>query len=332
VSAETTSQKTEPKTAQSTVSTVSVITSEVTTLTVTSVEPDPEIPHKSSCRVCFPPVLTSDEEVLADYVQRLCDVWGSFPTFEDINDVDMWIILQQYINMQCWDWSDTSLFSSVEGQFHYEGEELERLTGHDYYFGVVMGVAPDKLETFMREYFNPNFSIESYKYREKEKFNWDEQKGLIIHQIYGGSPHMDYGADIVEIRKEKDVWHVYAIVTAWDEGVHYMNSTLIHYTFTKNANGNFNIMSMREVPEIEYPERLTEFFAKIYTVKNDSDVAHEYVVQYDLFDEIEIYIGSGCSNCKESPNRLCENCIWLEGCIVIQEMFRELRNEGIRHL
>ena len=309
VSDESTSQKTEQSTALT-------AASDIATATVTTVEPESDQPHSIYCRVCVPPVLTSDEEVLTDYIERLCDVSAHFPTFEDINDVGLWTVISQYVHLQCHDFYDTSFFSSVEGQFQYDGEELKRVTGNDDYFGYVMGVAPDKLETFMREYYNPDFSIESYEYKEAERCRWDEQKGLIVWQLYGGSPHYSYSSKVIEIREENDVWHVYAIVTGWDDFVYSYDFVPYHYTFTKNANGNFNIMSMREVPESEYPESLAEFYVVIDAIENDSDVAYEYAVQYDLLEAIKMYT----MHCSESPNSLCEDCSMWKSCIIIREL------------
>jgi len=215
------------------------------------------------------PVLT-DEQVLTEFVQRLCDVRGGFPYFTDINKIDLWTIVMQYCVTIGWDWEDTSVFSDGDEQHQYEYDGL----------GAKLGVSPARLDKFMKEYYNLNFSIESYDYKKDDDFDdydlerqeWDEERGLIVSSIYGGSPHWVIDAYVTEIREEDGEFHVYALKVGADEGVFVASVDYIHCVFTKNANGNFNIMSKRLIPESEHPEKVAELIEQLY----DEEYEGEY--------------------------------------------------------
>jgi hypothetical protein len=255
-----------------------------------------------------PPLTDEEISILKDFVQRVCRVRGMLPYFDDIKDVELRIILQQYFNAYGWDWSDTDVFSDGENQHHYSDEETNN------YFGSVLGVSPARLDEYMKEYYNPDFSIENYDYK---TMSWDDERELIVGSIYGGSPHWWVDTRTIEIREENGEYHVYALKISWSDGwFQYME--YIHCTFTKNTNGNFNIMSKQLVPEGEYPEQVAEFFEFMDKVSSDADFAYEYAVEFDVFDEINEM--SWCLNCRESHRNLCDYCI---NSMAIWIIFRE---------
>jgi hypothetical protein len=256
-----------------------------------------------------PPLTDEEILILKDFVQRVCFVLGMMPYFDDINDVGLSIILQQYFEAYGWDFSDTDVFSDGENQHHYSAEETEN------YFGSVLGVSPARLDEFMKEYFNPHFSIENYDYK---AMSWDDERELIVSWIYGGGIHWWVSTHITEIVEEDGTYHVYALKTGWGDGMYIQDIKFIRCTFTRNANGNFNIMSKQLVPESEYPEQVSEFIAFIDRITNDVDVAYEYAVEFDVFDEINEM--RGCLSCHESPRNLCDYCI---NNMAIRIIFRE---------
>ncbi|MCL2633250.1 MAG: hypothetical protein FWD34_01915 [Oscillospiraceae bacterium] len=238
----------------------------------------------------------TDEVILSEFVQRICDARAMMPYFNDINDVQLITILHQYFNAYGWDWNDTSVFSDGEDQHHYIDDD---------YFGVKLGVSPARLNSFMQEYYNPDFSIESYDY--KAITMWDSERGLIVGSIYGGGLHMWRSSHITEIREENGIYSVYALKVEWGDGYYITDMEYILCTFTRNDNGNFNIMSKQLVPESEYPERLSEFIGFMNAVLNDIEIAYECAFTFDIFDELDEI--RQCFYCDESPRRICDGCI-----------------------
>jgi hypothetical protein len=285
--------------------------SQDSTPVVPQIEPKPEIEEEPPIIIENDPVPPlTDEEILIlkAFVQRVCGVRGTMPYFDDINDVELRIILQQYFNVYGWDWSDTDVFSDGENQHHYSDEETEN------HFGAVLGVSPARLEEYMKEYYNLFFSIKNYDYK---AMTWDDERELIVGSIYGGSPHWWIDTRTIEIREENGEYHAYALKVSWSDGwFQYME--YIHCTFTKNTNGNFNIMSKQLVPESEKPEQVSEFLMFIDRIANDVDIAYEYAVEFDVFAEIDER--RGCWDCNESPRNLCDYCI---NSMAIWIIFRE---------
>jgi len=270
----------------------------------------------------------TDEEILTNFVQRICDVRGVMPYFDDINDVELRVILQQYFNAYGWDWENTDVFSDGAEQHHYSYEETEQLINRAY-FGAVLGVSPARLEAFMQEYFNPTFSIESYDYKasltETPITMWDSERELIVGFVFGGGLHMGRTAHITEIYEENGIYNVYALKTEWSEGIFFIDMEYIRCTFTRNANGNFNIISKQLVPENEYPEWVSEFCGFINKISNDVDAAYECIVEFNLFDEMNKM--RECSDCLDSPRNVCDGCIantatW----VIFHEAFQMFKN------
>jgi len=275
------------------------------------------------------PQQTEEEILLTEFVGRVCAVRGMMPYFNDIKDVELRTFLQQYFNVYGWDWSDTDVFSDGAEQHHYNNDEVEQLRGSAY-FGAVLGVSPARLDNYMQEYFNPDFSIESYDYKNMPSESgiiWDSERELIVSFIYGGSPHMWRSSHIIEISEpETGIYSVYALKVEWGEGYYITNMEYIRCVFTRNVNGNFNIMYKRLVPQNEYPEWLSAFLAFMDIICNDVDVAYEYAVVFDVFAEMNEM--RSCWDCNESPRNLCDGCIVSGGVtwIIFREAFEKFRD------
>ncbi|MDR2532743.1 MAG: DUF6273 domain-containing protein [Oscillospiraceae bacterium] len=270
------------------------------------------------------------EEILTEFMQRICSVRGMLPYFNDINDVELRTILQQYFNVYGWDWSDTDVFSDGQEQHHYNDDEVEQLKGR-WYFGSVLGISPSRLEKYMQEYYNPYFSIESYDYKNmstEDGVTWDNERELIVGSVYGGGLHMSRSTHIVEINEpEIGIYSVYALKAEWGENA-FRNMEYIHCTFTQNVNENFNVMSKQLVPESEYPEWVSEFFAFIDGITNDIDVAYEYAIEFDVFAEMDEK--RQCSDCYESNRNSCDGCIVNAAIeIIFREAFQMFKDRGV---
>jgi hypothetical protein len=255
-----------------------------------------------------PPDL-EDLEILADFVQRVSSGFGAFPFFSDINEVSLCVLHSRYLALNGgYDWCRIDEFNAVDGQHRY-GEEMSELTDNPL---DGAGISPARLQAFMREYFNPNFDIESYDYRNASDFGhggiaWDSGRGLII-QLMGGTCAGSAGSwtQISEIHNVGDEYHVdvFRILTymGWiDETISYDR-----FVFTRNANGNFNIMSIQPVTVL--PQRARNFVAFAERMMNDPEAAVTAARDYGAVRACPWGMG-GCSTCRETRGDVCTECV-----------------------
>jgi hypothetical protein len=205
-------------------------------------------------------IRAADETALREFVRIIStSALSVLPVFEDINEVPLPALLVHYF------WESSGWAGGLFGQtadVEYTWEQAEALGA----YGEAAGVFPHVLDTFFKENLNPNFSIDSYDYKKDiNEFigsKWDAVNNAIVFTvgISGGFGRNTNG--ITEMYKSGDEYLVYTAQLKYNYYFPVIEAEYFVYTFTKNANGVFNIMSIKQETAGYEPEwlRLSRMF------------------------------------------------------------------------
>jgi hypothetical protein len=277
-----------------------------------------------------PPRPPTFEEELAEFVQLVSGpmILMQLPFFTDINnmgDESLIAIMWHYLR-ENYDWDNIAGFSAVEGQHDYTFEEAEALLGSERWGGRTHGVSPALLNAFVRERFNPNFSIENYNYKNLPNSDgwepflvWDAARKLIVFSVSvgcGWSGGVTNVADISEVDGTYIVYATRVFAWGWDE-IH--NVEFVRYTVAHNADGQFNIISKQLADDSVTPAWILEFRDYREKLRNDCDYAYSRIME--VLDFTPNY-GEWCEECRNASRTLCDDHILNFSHRVLTEKFR----------
>ncbi|MCL2087729.1 MAG: YgdI/YgdR family lipoprotein [Oscillospiraceae bacterium] len=180
---------------------------------------------------------------------------GWLPHFDDINDVELTEILSFGIN-------NLGLPHAL-----FDPANEERIFGEDSLLGEPSLIfEPNETEAYLKEFLSSDFSIDSYDYESFDdnlpaayrKLFWDEETGMLIFftTVFGGGPVKT--THVLDEYEDDDFTYVVAASYEYDsyeeddglEDFHYVLENLPEYeieynlyTFVKNENGVYNIVS-----------------------------------------------------------------------------------------
>jgi len=221
----------------------------------TTTPPKPPTPEPTPS----PEPLTEIEEV-ALLVERFSSApFNLMPAFDDINEIP----IKYFIRLYYWSaWFSHNIKDFFD--FEYTEEQMEELNA-DFewnWFYMARGVYPHRIEEYVRENYNTNFSIEHYDFsvindNDKRKPGawvalslsalWDEEEQAVIY-LYNGNVGGGYGTSstVLKTYKEDDVYYAVSVDCEFNSFLILVEGYFLH-TVQKNENGGFIMVSKKEI-------------------------------------------------------------------------------------
>jgi hypothetical protein len=269
------------------------------------------------CHICEAP--PRGEESVEDYVKRV----AGLDHFTNVNTLDVRSLIGHYIDAYkvCWRFAGTpenERYVTIE--FGYESELSPQ-------GGTGQGVTPVQLEAFVREYINPNFRIESTGFRDKTQaehdFDWvyDAERDLIFHLSVAmcGAMFPYQVHEIMDVTRVGGQYHVTAMrVLQGDRFL--LDVDVTRFVVSRNARGNFNIMSMQIADDVDTPDWVSEYFAYREKLENDLALLYEYINNLVDPDSISVCDPEWCDLTIRSR---CDGCMRWNVAVVLQVLFRD---------
>jgi len=283
--------------------------------------------------VTTPPKPPTEEEILAEYVQDICHLGVQFPFFTDINKVDIYTLIRRYMRENDdYSYGEEDRFANHKDHHRYSQDELEQLLGHETWDDG-RGVTPARLESWVRERFNPNFRIDSYDYKNTNavdsqvmwnRVSWDGERGKLVLITRAIGLHAWNWVEITDIQKVGDIYNVFAFLQLLlEDGERPKPPEYIHITLTKKADGNFNIISKQLAGS--QPQWVKDFI-KFMDKLESSDID----TIYKAFHEYEVEKLEWCSGCIESDRTICNKQILIHAYLVYEKALKVFKQGGLQ--
>jgi hypothetical protein len=254
-----------------------------------TIDTSPQNPENTDSVPQFEELTRDDVEELLQLVAQFgqSPMFGEMPPFTDINEVGLEILLEHF----AWHFE-------AEPDIEFTTEQAVEV-GYEVLDWGLVGFYPENIDRVLRERLNPNFSIDNYDYQREHRLSlsrmlWQEQYGafLWVRGSGGGFPV-----------------HIYEIMGMWVVDDEYFVSTMrvnplgesypsrifegfetLHYlfTFTKNMNGVFNLMSLvlGEGVGASWVDALERFYEVLYADGYD----YRYFNRIAFVDESTVII------------------------------------------
>jgi len=180
--------------------------------------------------------------------------FDAIPAFAHINEIPLSHILKMYEkSFGSYYWLEPAILPPL-ADFQYTEEEVAKFENH---IPIAYGIYPGSIEKFIREKYNPDFSIGHYDFDVIKnlwlsydyKAVWDAEKGAVAF-VYVGSAGGGFGSfsNIIKVEQEDNIFRV---VTVDDWASHGDMGIIIEgyflQTVEKSADGKFIMISKQEI-------------------------------------------------------------------------------------